>query len=304
MKRKLLLMIALFLLLFSTVFAEEAVTGEQAGPVDTALEETVWRVMEFPSSGEARCIYNYIDHDTYTEAILGYDHFNAVTKEVESIDPVATVLVDHATGKVIYYRRTEYQMPLFLNTSGLFGLHDSSDMDDQWFKLKQKWQDWGIQTYAELTGESRTSCNFLRCRDENCVLFAFCNSPHGDLHAAMIVRLPDEQNPEPLLMAYADLETNPSVGYDGYLTADQATDAALRTIREKSGEEALRDLQLYYRDLTIYDFVVNLIRNFCFGHKGKDYYGGEKAIGVEKFRAKMLQHNTLITKDITIQMLQ
>lgn len=39
-------------------------------------------------------------------------------------------------------------------------------------------------------------------------------------------------------------------------------------------------------------------------YKGKGNQKNEKAKGVEKFRAKMLQHNTLIMKNITIQMLQ
>ena len=39
-------------------------------------------------------------------------------------------------------------------------------------------------------------------------------------------------------------------------------------------------------------------------YKGKGNQRNEKAKGVEKFRVRMLQHNTLTMKDITIQMLQ
>ena len=38
-------------------------------------------------------------------------------------------------------------------------------------------------------------------------------------------------------------------------------------------------------------------------HKGKGNQRNEKAKGVEKFRVRTLQHNSLTTKDITIQML-
>ena len=44
--------------------------------------------------------------------------------------------------------------------------------------------------------------------------------------------MPDAERPEPLLTAYADVETNPSVGYDGCLTAEQAADTGVKAITE------------------------------------------------------------------------
>ena len=247
------LIFILTLMLLSLDFSFAA--GEEAGmPVpgdDHPIEEIVRAVLGYPWSGEMNCVKDCVDHETYIEVVLGSDRSN------DTVDDAATILVDKNTGRVIYYRRSDYRMPVFLNENDLFGLKDDRETSMAWSSLKNTWLDWGEQTFAQLTGDDpgRYYCDFLHCRDENTVLFAFCNDNHGELHAAMICRLPDAEQPEPLLMAYADVETDPSVGYDGCLTKEQATDIGTKVLRETFCDAA-DYLVLDYRSMLIYDALL------------------------------------------------
>ena len=250
MKHVIALSVVLVLILFSSFAA-----GEEAGALasrdDHPIEEIVRSVMEYPWSGEMNCVKDRVDHETYTEVVLGSDCPDG------TINDAATILVSKSTGRVIYYRRIDYRMPEILNEDELWGLNDDRETALAWSDLQKTWMDWGKQTFTQLTGDDpgRYFCDFLHSRDENTVLFAFCNDNHGELHAAMICALPDAEQPEPLLMAYADVETDPSVGYDGCLTKEQATDIGTKALRETFCDAA-DHLVLDYRSMLIYDALL------------------------------------------------
>ena len=260
-KRMLSLALVLILALLSC-----AAAGEAPQP-DFDLEDVVWNVLEHAWSGEARCVKDYIAHDTYTEAILGYDHPDG------TVDAVANLLVDSATGRVIYYRRSDFQMPVWLKQSALFGFDLDREAWDAWCKLEDQWRDWGIQTCMELTGEKHGLVDFFHCAEEDCALFAFCNSPHGDLHAAMICRLPDTAKEQPLLMAYVDVETNPAVGYDGCLTAEQAIALGMEALRGAYGDAVADRLLPGEWEMVIFDYAL-----YLFDHMEEAFENGWDAL--------------------------
>ena len=250
MKHVIALSVVLVLILFSS-FAVGEEAGALASRDDHPIEEIVRSVMEYPWSGEMNCVKDRVDHETYTEVVLGSDCPDG------TINDAATILVSKSTGRVIYYRRIDYRMPEIQNENELWGLNDDRESALAWSDLQKTWMDWGKQTFRQLTGDDpgRYYCDFLHCRDENTVLFAFCNDNHGELHAAMICALPDAEQPEPLLMAYADVETDPSVGYDGCLTADQATDIGTKALKETFCDAA-DHLVLDLRSMVIYDALL------------------------------------------------
>ena len=107
----------------SLVFSFSA--GEEAGtPVsgdDHPSEEIVRAVMGYPWSGDMNCVKDCVDHETYTEVVLGIDRSDGTA------DDAATILADKNTGRVIRYRRSDYRMPAFLNENDLLGFNDDRE---------------------------------------------------------------------------------------------------------------------------------------------------------------------------------
>ena len=116
MKKLLTVLLVLSLLVLTAVsaFAEESAES-------FALEETVWNLLERSWTGEARCVVDYIGHETFDEVMLGREHDD----DPDAVDPVARVLVDRKTGKIVFYCRTDYAMPAFPTTEKMLELfHD------------------------------------------------------------------------------------------------------------------------------------------------------------------------------------
>lgn len=212
-------------LLLLCLCAAPVLAEEPTGPA--GLEETVWHLLDQPWTGEARCVAGYEDRGPYEEVLLGREHDD----DRATVDPVARVLVDNATGRVVYYCRVDYEMPALPSA------------DRQWEGDAVKRVNpaataagkAAMEAMAVLSSDD-ASAQFLCELDEKTDLYADCDYA-GFIHSLLIVREAASEGASPVLQAYVDLDTNPAVGYDGYLTAEKAAEAGREALRAAFGDD-------------------------------------------------------------------
>ncbi len=217
--KRILSMLLLVCLCAVPAFAEESAESFE-------LEETVWDLLERSWTGEARCVADFIGHETFDEVVLGREHDD----DTDAVDPVARVLVDRKTGKVVSYCRTDYAMPAFPATEKMLEHDDRFDIPDSVTGAA------ALEVSAVLDPEAEP-VSFLCALDERTGLYAGCTD-HGMTSRLLIMRRPESDTAAPILLAYADLNTNPEVGYDGYLTMGQAEAAGREALRAAFGDDA------------------------------------------------------------------
>ena len=220
-------------------------------------EEAIWVFIDSGWAGEVTGILRYAEYETYTETILGAERDNGGEFVIES---TAIMRVDSEVGNVIYFRLQDYQMPEWLSSADLFVLDDSNETMFIEQDQMAKWLDWaeGVYTLLHISKPYR-SPELLKCADETCCVFAFFhNSNKKDMDAAIIAKLPSAGGEKPQMMAYVDMKTNPISGYDGYLTADQATAIGKNALRDRFGDDAVDYLILEEPRFILYDYSISI----------------------------------------------
>ncbi|MBR6027524.1 MAG: hypothetical protein IKP40_00430 [Clostridia bacterium] len=229
--------------------------GAEAG-VPTAIHDAVLGIISqdwMPENVMPRILDKAEDETYYTVQLV-----DAQTRE-----PVAVMRVDDLeTHRILYYRLAGHEMPAWQRSNALFGFDLPRDEDIAWLEFDRQWNDWADDIVSSLYGADHGKPDLLHCADSQFCIYAVCDDPHGDLTAALICQAPSADQESPVVIAYADVRTNPSSGYDGYLTGAQADRIALDALRTKFGDDVADHLQTDGRIMLIYDYCL-YTEDFC-----------------------------------------
>lgn len=237
--------LSILFLIFATLLCLNA-NAESA--VQNAIHDTVNEVLGrdwAPKNVEPRVL----------EKAEGETYYTVQLVDVQTKEIVAVMRVDDLeTHRVLYYLLSGYEMPSWQHTDALFGRDLPRDEKLAWYEFEDQWNNWANDIISLFYGTDHREPYLLHCSDSQFFIYAICDDSHGDLTAALICRMPSADQDFPLVIAYADVRTNPSSGYDGYLTGAQAQSVALDALRAKFGDDVADHLQSDGRIMLIYDY--------------------------------------------------
>ncbi len=235
------------LLMFFLVFALLCGNAAAEKEIPAAVQEAVLDIMD--------C--DWIPADAVPEILEkaeGETYYTVRLVDGQTRETVAVMRVDDLeTHRILYYRLADYIMPAWLRSDALFGFDLDADEYLAWHELDKRWNGWAGSVISSFAGVDALHPHLLHCADRDFGVYTI-EDPHGDLTAALIIRLPQADQESPEVAAYADVRTNPSSGYDGCLTGAQAESAGLDALRDRFGDDAADHLQLEDRTMLIFDY--------------------------------------------------
>jgi hypothetical protein len=222
--------------------------------------ETVAEIARFvspDSTAVSSGILRIDDHDSYTEYTLANEYD---TGEAFEYVPTAVLRSDLATGSVIYYRQTDYPLPT-LTGAREWTLMDGADEATAQSDAKMiSLLDWASHTHDALLGVAPDETPAVMiCSDQRTCIFVLSDAMDEHVIDAMLIcTLPSTENELPQLKAYVDLVTNPDCGYDGCITAHQASDAGREAIRARFGNDAAAQLTIEYSGFVLFNYGIDV----------------------------------------------
>ncbi len=183
----------------------------------------------------------------------GGSYWRVTLTDRDSGMPAAEMRLDKADpSAVIYYRRADAELPRWPNESGLWGFDLPGEEERAFTERWSVWRDWADGIMAGCAGEDRAArADLLHAAEADCALFADCFD--GELGSVLLCRFPAAEGETPEVLAYVDVATNPSSGYDGYMTGGEALQAALTLLRARFGDDVADHLAPDYCVMVIYD---------------------------------------------------
>lgn len=173
-------------------------------------------------------------------------------------ESVGVILIDHLeTNRVLYYCAAGYELPEWPHSDTLWGMLLRQEERTAWQKKEERWAAWAQQAISICyAGQIDRYPQMLHSSDPSVAMFTVCNTSHGDLTAVMVCRISDEADEAPEVLAYVDVRTNPCVGYDGYINAQQAEEKARAYAHVQYGLDVSNRLICDTQDMIVYDYVL------------------------------------------------